>query len=149
MDVRLGPIDDMIETNGNWQLLHKWNRFGTPFLFLLPNLCMDDEEELRNIAIADIVEYDFEGSEVIQNFLRCRPDTPFIVTGNGISDCVAIMNQKLRDVDYKHWGERFIEELDQFEIFLKACLKINEEDGDKLLTTACYQQDFWQELGKG
>ena len=148
MDVRLGPIDDMIESNGNWQLLHKWNRFGLPFLFLLPNFCIDDDEELCNIAIANIIEFDFEGTEVIQNFIRCRPNTPFVVTGHGISDCIAIMNQKLRDLDYKNHSQCFIEEMDQFKILLKACLKICEEDGDKLLITACYDKSYWQELGK-
>lgn len=147
MNSHSSPIDELISDNGNWQILYKWNRFGENFLFLLPNF-QNRNEELWNIAISSIIEYDYEGVEVVNNFIRSRPDTPFIVTSNSISDCISIMNQKLNDIGYKHRSYRFTEEYEEFCIFLNACLRINEENGDSLLISACYNQDAWQEIGK-
>lgn len=139
------PIDVLVHQNGNYQILFKYNNFGNPLMFLLPNFLSDDEE-LKNMAIASIIEWDYEGIAVIENFMRSRPKTPFVVMGNGILDCVNIMNQKLKDVNYEICSKEFLEEATQFEIFQKACLKI-VENSDEHLFTACYDTKYWYKLG--
>ena len=141
------PITNLVECNGNWQILFRYNNYGDPFMFLLPNFDLSDEEREMNSGIIDLSEGDFNSICIIDNFIRTHPDTPFIVKGNTIIECINTMNDKLIKSDYTSNQIEcvFFKEFEEFILFLKACRKIylSEED---LVSRICYGNDDWRSL---
>lgn len=150
MENALDPITRLIEENGNWQIVFKYNNYGEHFMFLLPNFGEEDIEVERNLALTEITEGDFNSISIINNFILGHPNTPFIVQGKTIMDCIYVMNDKLEKSKYdcndSNDGEcTFYKEWDEFKLFLEAC-RIIISSNDDLEDKVCYGINDWRTL---
>lgn len=145
----LDPISKLVDSNGNWQVFFKYNNYGDNFLLLLPNFDNDGELD-KNVALNHLTEGCYEEVSLIDSFLRSNPETPFIVQGKTIMDCVNTMNQRLIDSDaleeMMNPESKFYKEWDDFDAFQTACMKVAFSDDDKPMYKGCYGEKGWRGL---
>lgn len=88
-------VDSLVNANGNYIIAYTYSNWGDNVLFILPNLQMTIEEQDINTAVMDAAYDRVEMAELIDQFLQEFPDTPFIVRGNCIAECLKTMNERL------------------------------------------------------
>lgn len=147
--MELDPITTLVESNGNWQVFYKYNNYGDNFLLLLPNFDNDGEVD-KNVALVHMTEGCYEEVAIIDSFIRTNPNTPFIVQGKTIIECVNTMNQRLIDCKAISGAtdpeSPFYKEMDDFDAFQRACMKVAFTDDDKPMYKGCYGEEGWRGL---
>lgn len=139
---RRSCIDRLVNGNGDWILIFTYNNFGDNVLLLLPNHRVGDDELPERQAIINLISDWNEWSIIIDDFMKDRPDQPFIIKGETLIECVDIMSKKLSKVIIDDDFSKFTDEDEMFSALLKLAnrIEIDLESGGNLLWTVMYHK---------
>lgn len=139
---RRSCIDRLVNGNGDWILIFTYNNFGDNVLLLLPNHRVGDDELPERQAIINLISDWNEWSIIIDDFMKDRPDQPFIIKGETLIECVDIMSKKLSKLIIDDDFSKFTDEDEMFSALLKLANRIEidlKSDGN-LLWTVMYHK---------
>lgn len=131
-------IDDLVGANGNWYLEFRYNNFDNNVLFLLPDFCVDENEEAKNKALVELLDGDFQEEYLLGIFIGEHPNTPFIIKEYCLDKCIETLKTRLEilidfEADFPY--EEFQKEVDEFDKFRLAVFNISNNKHPEL----CYE----------
>lgn len=141
-------IDELISANGNFYLSFHYSNYGYNTLLLLPNYCIDDNEDDKNKAVIDMLDGLFEESLIIDEFIKEHPNTPFIIKEYCFDKCVETLKERLDILivtgDGEKNYEKFINEYEKFDKLRKAAWNLARLEEERYYHDAVYNPLKWK-----
>ena len=133
MEMRKDLVTEILKNyDGLMDIKIVYNRAtGKNFMFLVPysqdlNIKTEYTNLLASIYILDVFD---DGAKIVLNYIEAYPDTPFVVYGDTVLDCINLMNEKL--LTCSHTDYMIDHEMEAYFKFNKYCRDLTLADFSK------------------
>lgn len=126
---------DSLVTSDNWIISYVNKSTASNVLFLLQKFGEDDNEDDINGWVMTCPTMTFSISSLINQFINKYHETPFIVIGLEISECIKVMDERLRK--YTNF-DQFMNDAKEFyhwkQVIYVVCTELSKVDDTHELT---------------